>query len=105
MGHEKARAPCGVLHNYVKHGHIPHSAVNGLVDYLTTYVKHSLHSAKLISKTIHIMSQTEASPDGLPHILSRQDLTALCEVFDPETGANIRTTFTYVNSEHVAWFG
>ncbi|GAB7350585.1 hypothetical protein MBLNU459_g1158t1 [Dothideomycetes sp. NU459] len=51
------------------------------------------------------MSRTEASPNGILNICSKRDLTNLCEVFDAETNTLLRSTFTYINKEQVAWFG
>ncbi|KAK0247097.1 hypothetical protein LTS09_017766 [Friedmanniomyces endolithicus] len=42
---------------------------------------------------------------GRPSILSKRDLTDLCEVEDPETGTVLRTTFTFVDIHDAAWFG
>ena len=44
-------------------------------------------------------------PSALAQITSKRDLTALCEVEDYETGAVLRTTFTFVDADHTAWFG
>ena len=38
-------------------------------------------------------------------ITSKRELTALCEVEDYETGAVLRTTFTFVDAHHTAWSG
>lgn len=40
-----------------------------------------------------------------PHITSKQELTALCEVGDPTTGAVLRSTFSFINANDTAWFG
>ncbi|KAF2636332.1 hypothetical protein P280DRAFT_460211 [Massarina eburnea CBS 473.64] len=40
-----------------------------------------------------------------PDVRSKRDLTTLSEVEDYETGEFIRSTFTYVDEEDVAWFG
>lgn len=45
------------------------------------------------------------SPSPRPHITSKRDLTALCEVEDFETGLVLRTTFAFVDGHHVVWFG
>ncbi|KAK0262699.1 hypothetical protein LTR35_017695 [Friedmanniomyces endolithicus] len=42
---------------------------------------------------------------GRPSILSKRDLTDLCEVEDSETGTVLRTTFTFVDIHDAAWFG
>jgi serine/threonine protein kinase len=39
------------------------------------------------------------------NIRSKRYLTSLCEVEDIETGAFIRSTFTYINDHDTAWFG
>ncbi|KAK0365380.1 hypothetical protein LTR59_010108 [Friedmanniomyces endolithicus] len=38
-------------------------------------------------------------------IKSRHDLTDLCEVEDIETGAVLRSTFTFVDVDDIVWFG
>ncbi|KAK1056105.1 hypothetical protein LTR33_013977 [Friedmanniomyces endolithicus] len=38
-------------------------------------------------------------------IKSRHDLTDLCEVEDIETGAVLRSTFTFVDADDIVWFG
>ena len=47
----------------------------------------------------------QETPSGLEQITSKRGLTALCEVEDYETGAVLRTTFTFVDAHHTAWFG
>jgi serine/threonine protein kinase len=39
------------------------------------------------------------------NIRSKKDLTSLCEVENAETGAFIRSTFTYIDEHDRAWFG
>ncbi|KAF2466993.1 uncharacterized protein BDR25DRAFT_235740 [Lindgomyces ingoldianus] len=39
------------------------------------------------------------------NICTKRDLKDLCEVEDYETGAFIRSTFTYVDEQDIAWFG
>ncbi|KAF1849621.1 uncharacterized protein K460DRAFT_269746 [Cucurbitaria berberidis CBS 394.84] len=39
------------------------------------------------------------------NIRSKKDLTSLCEVENIETGAFIRSTFTYIDDHDKAWFG
>lgn len=46
----------------------------------------------------------EPPPHQAP-IKSKRDPTALCEVEDSETGAVLRTTFTFVETAHTVWFG
>jgi serine/threonine protein kinase len=50
------------------------------------------------------MSQ-ESSSSRQARINSTRDLTDLCEVEDYETGAVLRTTFTFVDADHTVWFG
>ncbi|KAK1818779.1 hypothetical protein LTR12_006829 [Friedmanniomyces endolithicus] len=38
-------------------------------------------------------------------IKSRHDLTDLCEIEDTETGAVLRSTFTFVDVDDIVWFG
>ncbi|KAI6840880.1 threonine synthase [Hortaea werneckii] len=40
-----------------------------------------------------------------PELTSKRDLASLCEVEDFETGFFLRTTFTFVDPNHNAWFG
>jgi hypothetical protein len=47
----------------------------------------------------------QETPSDLEQITSKRGLTALCEVEDYETGAVLRTTFTFVDAQHTAWFG
>lgn len=46
----------------------------------------------------------ETSADR-PNIRSSRDLTDLCEVSDYGTGEVLRSSFTFVDADHVAWFG
>jgi hypothetical protein len=50
------------------------------------------------------MSQ-ESPSSHQAQITSTRDLTDLCEVEDYETGAVLRTTFTFVDADHTVWFG
>ncbi|KAF2245113.1 hypothetical protein BU26DRAFT_522230 [Trematosphaeria pertusa] len=53
--------------------------------------------------TIHRESDDLLQPP--PGIRSKRDLTALCEVWDSETGAFRRSTFAYLDGHDNAWFG
>jgi len=47
----------------------------------------------------------EAGSVLCPNIRTKRDLTNLCEVSDYETGAFLRSTFTYVDEQDIVWFG
>lgn len=48
---------------------------------------------------------TQASSPHQAQITSSGDLTDLCEVESYETGAVLRTTFTFLDADHTVWFG
>ncbi|KAF1993989.1 hypothetical protein P154DRAFT_47441 [Amniculicola lignicola CBS 123094] len=47
----------------------------------------------------------QAKADSVLNIHSKRDLTSLSEVTDYKTGAFLRSTFTYVDNEDIAWVG
>jgi serine/threonine protein kinase len=53
------------------------------------------------------MIDKQARADSVlrPDIRSKRDLTSLSEVTDYKTGKFLRSTFTYVNKEDIAWIG
>ncbi|KAH8714801.1 kinase-like domain-containing protein [Phaeosphaeriaceae sp. PMI808] len=52
-----------------------------------------------------LIEQPQAESVLCPDIRSKRDLTTLSEVTDYETSKFLRSTFTYVNKEGIAWFG
>jgi hypothetical protein len=68
-----------------------------------TYV----HPVQLLAHPRHEpdAKMSQESPSHQVQITSAGDLTDLCEVEDYETGAVLRTTFTFVDTDHTVWFG
>ncbi|KAF2240238.1 hypothetical protein BU26DRAFT_239113 [Trematosphaeria pertusa] len=52
-----------------------------------------------------LVEQARADSALRPDIHSKRDLTTLSEVTDYETCEFLRSTFTYVDEEDIAWFG
>jgi hypothetical protein len=69
-------------------------------------MSHSYHSLLLsCSPPVFESTMSQESPSHRVQITSTRDLTDLCEVEDYETGAVLRTTFTFIDADHTVWFG